>query len=104
MQVSEEELQAPRSGLPLFSGLSQVRLKNDVETNVMSVQVSEEELQAVERRLRTINVGAQIRRASRATVDVSFVTGVNMENTEDVVAEVCTLSISCVSVCSLGVW
>ena len=42
----------------------------------------------MERRLRSINKGAQIRRANRATVDVSFVTGVNMENTEAVIAEV----------------
>ena len=42
----------------------------------------------MERRLRSINQGAQIKRASRASVDVSFVTGVNMEDTEVVIAEV----------------
>ena len=46
----------------------------------------------MERRLRSINQGAQIMRASRASVDVSFVTGVNMEDTEVVIAEVQSLA------------
>ena len=57
------------------------------------LQVTEEELQGVERRLRSINQGAQIMRASRASVDVSFVTGVNMEDTEVVIAEVQSLAL-----------
>ena len=51
-------------------------------------QVTEQELGGVEARLRTINEGAQIRRASKANVDVSFVTGLNMQDTHSVVAEV----------------
>ena len=50
--------------------------------------MTEQELQGVEARLRTINQGAQIRRASRASVDVSFVTGLNMQDTHCVVSEV----------------
>ena len=54
------------------------------------VQVSEDELQSVEARLRTINQGAQYRRANKAQIDVSFVTGLNMHDTHSVVAEVHT--------------
>ena len=52
------------------------------------MQVNEEELQSVEARLRTINQGAQIRRASKASVDVNFVMGLNMQDTQSVVREV----------------